>query len=348
MKNKSVRMFISCFIVITIAYSSTMFVCAGTNVNVSSTPTQTELKIQKLLDQRAELLIQSDVNVSSVNNIDIQLHKLGVSFLDTDQVNAQFPVSKNYRNGKISETIIPNKTHGAEIYSITPPSSTKNSWMTYPISNYYFNGKYYNIQKLIAQPIDSSSALCNIGSRIVTFDYNWSTGVQNLINSVGTSLAGTIPGSTFVLSFYDAIRSFFSGISKTTEVDVPNIAYSWSNVTTVMFTYVRLESQTDDSQWLSQISSKTQTAVGYNIPKFSYKNSSGSWVLTPQIVQDNKTISLTPTDYDNNYTALASYNSGTPGPYTAEVGSIVISSPESKSVQTIYPCCPNFPLGCEY
>lgn len=160
-------------------------------------------------------------------------------------------------------------------------------------------------------------------------------------------MAGDIPGASLVLTLYDAVQSFMTGISTTTEVDVPNITYSWSNVTTASFIYVRLNDQTDDYQWLSLISTKTTTAVGYQIPQFSYKKTNGTWVLTPQIIQDSRNINSTPSYYNSTDIAVSAHNSGSGSALQNCVSYVQISGPESKSVQTIYPCYPSFPIHCE-
>jgi len=300
-----------------------------------------ENNINSLLEKRSNIICKDIINISDLNDVDLKLAKLGIEFLTEDQVKTQFPETKTDKKLALAGQTI-------QIASrVSTPSSNRNTWMSYRTSSYLYGGKKYNIQRLIAQPKQSSSALCNSGSRMVTFSTNWSAGIANVIKSSILSAVGLIQGSTFALAFYDAVSSFLSGISRTTEVKVPHINYSWSSTTTAVFTYIRLESQTDNYQWLSLISTKTQTVVGYTIPTFNYKSSNGYWYLTPKLVQGNRTIYGTPNGYDSYVEAIFAYNSIGGGPRHRAISSITISGPESKTVQVIYPCYPQFPLHCE-
>ncbi|ABP66344.1 hypothetical protein Csac_0725 [Caldicellulosiruptor saccharolyticus DSM 8903] len=301
-------------------------------------------KIQNLLDKRAKLLLNNKEDVAALNEIDLQLVKYGVKFLTLDEVLSQFPMERDNGNGGNNSTIH-DKNSVSVLVSV--PTSNKNTWMSYRTSNYYYKGKYYNIQRLIAQPKSDDSPLMNIGSRIVTYNYNWQAGVYNVIESLAWSAVGTIPGASIFVNLYDAISSFISGISKTTEVNVPNIAYSWASITTAVFTYVRLESESDNRQVLSYISTKTNTVIGYQIPKLSYKNKNGVWVAAPDVIQGKRTIDIIPSGYDSISGAVEAYCGGYSVPQRATVDGIRISGPESKVVQTIYPCNPQFPLHCE-
>ena len=313
----------------------------------------TDVAIQALLDERATILNGSfstkdmssqDAFVDALNEIDLKLAKLGVAFLDEEEVMEQFPDTKCDKALSLS-----GKTQQiSQNYDINAnrPSSENNSWLTYR-TTYVTDGTTYNIQRLIAQPKSTDSPLTDMGSRIVTFSQNWEAGVTNVIYSLAESAVGLIPGSTFALTVYGAASEFLSGISTTTEVSVPNITYSWSSTTTAVFTYVRLDEQSDDYQWLSLISTKTQTAVGYNIPTFNYEQSNGTWGISPEIIQGTRTIENVPTGYDSMEVAIAAYNTVSGGPVRNVVSNIQISGPESKSVETIWPCCPNFPLQCE-
>ena len=51
-------------------------------------------EIEYLLDIRAELLNEEPVNISKLNDIDLQLSSLGVEFLSETQVRSQFPEAK--------------------------------------------------------------------------------------------------------------------------------------------------------------------------------------------------------------------------------------------------------------
>lgn len=300
-----------------------------------------------MLDERATVLSEFFFENSNINSrlanlevIDSKLHECGVEFLSDEQANSLL-LEMQKKSG--SET----GGQGYVIGRVEPPDTGVNTWMTYR-SIYTSNGVSHNIQRLVAQPKLSNSPLANTGSRIITYGVNWAAGTENLIVSTAESLAGNIPGASLVLSVYDAIRSFISGLSTTTEVSAPNITYTWSNVTTATFIYVRLDTESDDAQQLSSISTKTVTAVGYDIPKFNYKAVNGSWVLFPDIIQGKRTIYATPSRYANIADAVDAYNGLYPCPVQNEVYNIKISGPESKNVEVTWPCNPNSPLDCEW
>lgn len=331
----NIKRILSLGLAVLVIASMQINVFALENVDDASniTDNQTNMEIQDLLDKRAEVLSQENIDINQLNAIDISLHGLGVEFLSPTEVNNLFLKSKN--NIDIERVIT----------QVSPPTSNKNTWMSWR-SDYTYNGVVYNAQSLVAQPKSSSSRLSNIGSRTITFGRNWKAGAYNVISSVATSAAGNIPGASLALGFYDAVKSFVTGINTTTEVDVPHVTYSWSNTTTAMFTYIRKKNESDDSQILSLVSTKTVTAVGYQIPTFAYKNSNGTFVMTPKVIQGNRTINATPTGYGRLDNAVMGYNAGG-GPRKITVGNIRISGPESNTVQTIYPCNPQFPDHCE-
>lgn len=336
MKKKTIVSFI---LIMSLLLPKTIF------ANSIETTDEKDKIIQELLDVRAAALNDlfiNGVSKESIQAVDAKLTQLGVEFLSEKQVYEQFPETKNDKRlalGGMTQRITNNGSR------VSTPTSQHNTWASYR-STYTTGGITYNVQRLIAQPSTSNSPLTNIGTRTITFSRNWIAGVNNAIYSLGQSAVGMIPGSTVALTFYDAVKSFISGISTTTEVSVPHIAYSWSNVTTAVFTYVRQNSQGDESQWLSMISTKTHTVVAYNIPTFNYRTINGSWGLSPQIIQGNRNIYCTPSGYDSISMAVEAYRSSGSLVRNA-VSNIQISGPESQSIQTIWPCYPNFPAQCE-
>lgn len=325
--------------------SSTAFASADESFIGNMIAYEREKQIEELLNKRAELLTEDNVDIAALNDIDRKLVKLGVEFLSSEEVARQFPQEK-----AIKDLVMYTKREVSSQTEVSPqvdtPTSNVNTWTSYRV-RYYYNGKYYNVQKLIAQPKSPSSPLQDVGSRVVYFSSNWQAGVQNVFETAAWSALGLIPKASIAITFYDAIRSFWDGIKTTMEVRAPHIVYSWSSVTTVVFSYVRLDDQTDDYQWLSHISTKTNTVVGYQIPTVEYKNSSGTWtkVPVPDVIQGKRTIEIVPDGYNDTLSAIIAYNSGRT--VHAAVERIKISGPESKTVQYIYPCYPQFPIHCE-
>lgn len=274
-------------------------------------------QIDVLLEKRAELICLDKWN--EVEVIDQQLEKLGVEKLTQAEVEARF--------GDVS---------GSTPY-VSTPSSKNVTWLS-SRTDYTYGGVTYEIQTLTAQPNQNDSNLKDSGSKAIASSYKWKAGIMNAISVVGSSLAGEIPGASLVLSVYDSVSGFVSGISKTTEISSAEIVYSYAHTTTVSFKYVKVKGQSDDKQSLTYISTKGTTAVGYQYPTFSYSGGAAK----PNVIQGNRTINSTPSGYNSNLNAVKAYTD----PYAvrrAYVGSVKITGIESKSVSTIYPVCPEFP-----
>ena len=200
---------------------------------------------------------------------------------------------------------------------------------------------------MIAQPQDEEkSKLWTEGSRTVNFNTNWKAGVTNLMKSVATSLVGNIaPTATTV---YEALVAGWSGLQKTSDIDASDVFYSWETATTVVFTYVRLESESDFYQELAYITSKCETAVAMVVDVEKWRqNSTGTWVPVPDKKTGTRYLFHTPANYYSNTKAIWAYLQGGTVAYKDTISKITISGPESKIVQTISPCNPNFPLQCE-
>lgn len=162
---------------------------------------------------------------------------------------------------------------------------------------------------------------------------------MNAVSVLGSALVGEIPGASYVITVYDTVSGFISGISKTTEISSAEIVYSYSHVTTASFIYVKRKGQSDDYQKLTYISTSGATAVGYQYPAFTYTGGK----VEPNVIQGNCKINSVPTGYNSMYNAVEAYkniNAQTRAYNT----SVKITGLESKTVSYIYPVCPEFPV----
>lgn len=315
-----------------------------TNQNDNDSQIMRENRINELLDDRAALLNElslNDINPETFEQrmqaLDSELMRLGVEFLDYEQVCQMFPDSKANKELAFSGNTQEEPTR------ITPPSSNKNSWMSYR-TTYTAGNTSYDIQRLIAQGSSSSSPLLSYGTAVKTFNANWTAGTTNVIKTVASALIGSIQEAAAYVTFYELLSAFVSGVSTTTVVTAPNITYSWSNATTAVFTYVRKSFQSDIYQYLSQVSTKTQTAVSYQSPGFEYQNPGSPWI--PKVVYGNYTVYQTPVGYDNIPIAVSVFNTMT-STDIREVWYVQLKGPQDAPVQNIYPLCPSVPYDCE-
>ncbi len=264
----------------------------------------------------------------------------------------KFPEAKADKSRALAGNTVdePELSNGAPTRRVVVPASGKNTWATYRYANQYYQGKYYNVQKLIAQPLTNDSPLFSRGDKTVYYNMNWKAGTTNFLSSVALSILGASTGriTSAAISVYDALSSVWEGLKPTSDIDPTDVYYKWETQTTAVFSYVRLENQSDEYQYLSHISTKCITQVGYMLSVDSWRqNGTGAWVKYPNIEHDDRTLYHTPSNYNNTTRALWAYNNVTGGPCQDAVYQITISGPESKTVQTISPCCPNFPLQCE-
>jgi hypothetical protein len=304
------------------------------NINLKQEEKDTE--IGELMDERLDILSQDSVDNSKLNEIDLQLEKLGIEFLTLNEVQKRFPETKSF-NYSASDS-------DASV-NVNPPSSAYNTWMLQRVSNWYYNGQYYNIQKLVAQPTSENSKLWTEGGRAVNYSIDWKAGVTNFIQSVASTLAGESVYAP-AITVYDALSSVWSGLSPVSEIKPSKVTYTYETQTTAAFQYVRLEKESDSYQRLSHISTKCKTSLGYLVDVDSWRqNSSGTWIPDPDIRSGSRTIYNTPNLYNDSGKAVYSYS--VVRALNDSVSSITISGPESKTVQNIYPLYPSFPLDCE-
>lgn len=318
-----------------------------------------EEEIQLLLDERAEVLsriffedvhggdVQSyNANLYELNEKDLELTRLGVSFLTQEEVNEQF-------KGTEDLTLFDQTQVGVGGGNVQPmaevPYGSCNTWLSYR-STHTVNGTTYNVQKLVAHPQDPASPLADADTRIVYLSRNWKAASLNFLSFLASEYVGgitnQIPGASIVLSLFDCLGSIVSGLHDDMEVNAAHIAYSWSLVTTASFTYVKLEGYSDDYQLLSLVSTKVQAAVGYQLPSFYYIDYNGQRILAPELIQSQHSITVIPTDYDSTSLAIASYNSG-PIALQRCVKKVTISGAEGQRIVEVNTICPSFPIHCE-
>ncbi len=290
--------------------------CVSTSVFAESLQ-DNSAEIDALLEQRAELI--SLEMYDDVNNIDQQLAALGVEKLTPKQVANQF-----MNNNEVTPYVL-------------TPSANNVTWLSNR-TTYSYGGKTYEIQTLTAQPNQKNSNLKEMGDVALSSSYRWKIGLMNMLETAASGAAGSIPGSSFALTVYDSVKSFLTGVSKTTEIQSANVVYSYTHVTTATFKYVKIKGQSDTYQKLSYISTKGTTSVGYQYKEFKFSGGTAQ----PGIVQGNRTINSTPSGYNSNLNAVKSYT-GSSSSNRAYVNSVRLSGIESKSIAKIYPVCPQYP-----
>lgn len=283
------------------------------------------IDLNVLFDKRADLICQGKYD--ELAELDEQLRALGVEKLTTGEVAAKFPAG----------TTSPLSGANQLDPQVATPSSTNVDWFS-SRTNYTYNNVRYEIQTLIAQPNESNSVLKSTGVKALSSTYNWKAGFMNLVSVAASTAASKI--NSLAVTVFEAVKAFATGISKETVITSAEAAYTYSNVTTVSFKYVKVSGKTDDAQILSYISSKTETAVGYQFPKFIY----GGNTVRPNIISGTRSLYSTPSGYNSDYNAVVAYANPSASRRNF-VDHVTITGIETKMVSNI-PCpCPEYPMA---
>lgn len=333
------------FIIMAMLLPITTFAVSAENINADQE--ERERNIMDLFDARQEILLNKPVDIVQLNAVDLELFNLGVDFLSEKEVAEDFPEAKAalYSGSQESNTISTNSA--ASTYSVEIPDSDINSWASYRTTNYYYDGVYYNIQRLIAQPLVEESPLWDEGAKTVNYSLNWKAGVTTFFKKVVS--AGASDVAPITTTVYDVLSSIWSSLKTTSDIDPSDVYYRWENSTSAVFSYVRLQSQTDYDQELVLIATSCQTSVAYVVDIDSWsQNGDGTLSPVPAQIAGTKMLTSSPTGYNSVARACYAYETWAGGPLSDRITSITISGPESKAVATIYPCLPEFPYALEY
>lgn len=161
---------------------------------------------------------------------------------------------------------------------------------------------------------------------------------MNLVSTVAYSALGQLlKDASWILTVYDSIKAFISGVSPETEISDAEITYNYTHIATVVFKYVKPSGASDNEQELSHISTSGVTDIAYQYQALTY-----SGILNSKSIQGNRQITSTPTNYNSDTDAVAAYcrsalSSG------ACVKSVTLTGIESKIVSKISPICPLSP-----
>ncbi len=308
-------------------------------------------QIEALLEKRLSLLnispyVSDSQNTvllnSEIEEIDVSLKKLGASFLTMRQVSEQFPETKSDKTLAFSGNTHTSMKEGPS--RITPPDSVYNTWITYNETRTY-GGKNYNIQKLVVHPKLGSSPLYDGKTIDNYYDKSWTAGLTNVCEVLVRKYFGEIHIVNTALSWYDVIKAFVSGASSSTEVRAARLSYPTSNVTEVMFSYVRLESQSDAYQWLALVSTKTKTSTTIKMTGIKAKNEN-IWVTYNDQTKEHITNAV-PDEYGYAAVAIAAFNDQLSGTAYRAVGTVSITVPDYPNAIMFDGFVPSFPLQCE-
>lgn len=284
--------------------------------------------IQELFEERALLLLHESIDTLQLNRIDQELINLGVEFLTESQV------QKLLIEATINEYI----QEGRPVPRfINVPSSTNNNWTSSIVTLTHSNNVRYDVQRITVTARNSnSSQSIPMTTRTVNFSRNWQAGAVNVL-AVGVShTAGQIPLLSNLISFFDAVSGFAQGISRTTEVSVPHIAYIWHGNATTVFTFVRLAGQPSSIGRMTQVSTSVAFTAQYTIPTFSQRLVNGNWAMVPGLRTTGRSFTFTHPGHNNVSVAMNTFATGGPTVLN-DIRSIRVAGPQDTPVTTLIP-----------
>ena len=306
------------------------------SIDISITE-KTDALISKLLTERSALFASEELDTIQLDKIDTQLRLLGCNFLTRAEVEQKYPDAvPNYASIMGNGQVDP---------QARVPDQGNVTWVEHRSSNYKYNNKVYNIQKLSATANEGSSNIKKVFSLKVESNPNILVKItKNLIEVVAQNAVGLIPGSTIPLAIIDAAKAVISGLTTTSVISIPHILYSCTITQTIVFQYVRMENQSDEMQMLTHISSASVTNVGYLMSNFSYtKNNAGQTIAHPGSLYGDKDFYAVPEDFNSSIAAIRAYNSYAGGPHYDAVSNVTIKGIDGRIVhkeQLLYPAFP--------
>lgn len=307
-----------------------------------------ENMVQEMLITRENLLMKDPIDIVELNNIDLQLHRLGVEFLTSSEVAEQFPDAFEAIAADSPDTS-PISTNTIDP-RIAVPSSSVNSWTSYRISGCVYNGVEYNLQRLTAVAANDNSALVEQQNIQVTNQ----DGVKEKLAEIALSFAVTYSvdnanhAASEYITWLNLIGSLLSGSSSATEISLNNAFYAHKTRVVAQFTYVRLEGHPDTEQDLSHIATKCSSKQTYQylIDQWDQEGD-GTWESLDATKTVSKDKNYVPSNYSSVIRPIQGYLDASRDPLTDYVESFDLTDAKGHHVWTVYPLIPAFPLHCE-
>lgn len=288
-------------------------------------------QIEDLIKERSELILKSDENYLQIERINQELTLLGVDFLSAEEVQEKFP---NPQDSGIA-------TYAYDVV----PVSKDNDWMSYTFPATY-NGKKYDIIRLIATPKNENSVLYEQATRIKQYNKKYNVGVEFIsaaANYAGGKFGGMVYGDEFsgILSFFDVIDRYVRGIGHDVIVSEPHITYTYSLSTYVCFEFVGPTNGSDSQLKICSVSSTCQGEMRYTMPMLDTK---GEWGPVGKLISGECSIYVNPANSPSyqNPNVCQIYETGKT--VYQQVQSIDIAGLNGEKAFTIYPRSPSYPI----
>lgn len=277
--------------------------------------------IDSLILERAETISEGKLN--EIPQIDKELEQNGVRFISTEEAVTKYFSSNNSEQNR----------------DLTMASSSSVEWLEYS-TEYSYAGKVYVVDTLIGQDPVGNSNLCDTGSVVLSTKRNATVGGLNLLVVLGKAGVSQLSKpAELVVTVFDSIKAFVSGINPTTKINNAKITYSYNSLTTASYKYVREKGDPVVARGMTFVSTMNVTSIGYMYPSINLEG----FNVSPNVIQGKYKMHTIPYDYNNHLRAIEQYRRDMGAFKEVFVSEIDITGIDNQKITTLSPAAPRFP-----
>lgn len=333
------------FLIISLLLSSNAFASASGIDNPNAEQDALVAQIDLLFNERRQIVFSDYPDLERLDEIDIALCNLGVDFHTEEEAAQLFPDAVTSVDLSPDSTSIGNENIAMPAFDIDGWTNSKNLWTSYRVSDYYCEDEWLNIQRVQVQPLSEESSLWEEDATYVDFtDSPAFVATSNILDlTVSTALGYIHPVAPTI---YDLLSRGIELAVATFEVDLNDIEYRWECATTVVFSYVRYENQTDYDQLLTLVTSKCDVAVAciMDIEEIRYLEN-GMTAPNPALIAEDYEITTQSHNHNSNGRAGFLFLRATSlEPSLEYITQIKATAPGATEEFYIFPSTPRFPL----
>ena len=305
------------------------------------------------MQARQELVSSENPDLFELNEIDLQLIELGVEFLDAEEVQEQFPEAYQAVFPTITTEDMQFSADGVAqpCFDIENVESDNILWTSYRAEDYWCDDDWLNIQRVMATPLNENSSLWIEGNSTDNYSSNspFISVMSNLFDIAALTTIGQI--SQKVATVMEIIAAVENGLRNASHVRIDSTIQRWEVQATVVFSFVRYESQTDLDQHLCVIANRCITKLGIILDVDEYTlTENGVAIPAPSLVAT--TIDFIHQSQHYNSNARAGYvflhPNANPWPVNDCITRLNIARPNSNQVDSIFLPIISHPYDCNY
>lgn len=300
---KGIIKFLSFIFVVVMVFQIIAPTASASETDPNYMHTERQAQIEQLMEMRQNLVWSDDVDLFQLNEIDLQLHDLGVSFLTDEDVSTQFPDAKLAveNTNPISTNEIISDELVEPTYDIGVHEGSDNCWTTYTLTDYCRDDCYMDIQMVTAVPNNEDSPLwIESNSTYDYFEDEVYPVLDNVLSVAVSSAVGRIIDDDGISTIFDLFCASISGLAQDDELSINEIVYLWEGRTFVTFAYISFSGMDDGRQELITISNKCHMVVSISMDVEKYEETeTGALLPVPARVSSDYEFVATAFNYAN-------------------------------------------------